>query len=342
MYDSEKALVSVIITTFHNESYLPRAIESVLNQSYPEIELIVVDDNDPESKARYETERVMRRYPQVKYLRHSENRNGAAARNTGIQAARGKYIAFLDNDDVYFSNHIDSCVRALEDHPDYGCVLCNVVKICQGLCWDLIRVSEGEIEKNLLFSETALGTGSNLFVRADIIRAIDGFDESFLRHQDVEFCLRLFDICKAYCIDQVQIVKEMDGFSNAPDFERFLKTKQHLWKKFDFKLNLLTEQERCRYFARQYSALLYAACKGGNRQRIQWTVSQIKKYRSMNKKEKLLVMLSRMHLFFVYEGLKTGIKRKKSDEIYKIIISDLTDNDLQIFIQTLSGVKGGR
>ena len=62
----------------------------------------------------------------------------------------------------------------------------------------------------------------------------------------------------------------------------------------------------------------------------------------MNKKEKLLVMLSRMHLFFVYEGLKTGIKRKKSDAIYKIIISDLPDNDLQIFIQTLSGVKGRR
>ena len=68
MCDSEKALVSVIITTFHNESYLPRAIESVLNQSYSEIELIVVDDNNPESRARYETERVMRRYPQVKYL----------------------------------------------------------------------------------------------------------------------------------------------------------------------------------------------------------------------------------------------------------------------------------
>ena len=53
-------------------------------------------------------------------------------------------------------------------------------------------------------------------------------------------------------------------------------------------------------------------------------------------------MLSRMHLFFVYEGLKTGIKRKKSDAIYKIIISDLPDNDLQIFIQTLLGVKGRR
>lgn len=341
MSKSAKALVSVIITTFHNEIYLPRAIESVLHQSYPEIELIVVDDNDPGSAARRETERVMQRYPQAVYLRHSENRNGAAARNTGIRAAKGQYIAFLDNDDLYFSDHIASCADALETHPEYGCVLCNVVKICEGLCWDLIRVPEGDMGKNLLFSETALGTGSNLFVRADIVRVIGGFDESFTRHQDVEFGLRLFDQCQGYCIEEVQIVKEMDGFSNRPDFVRFLKTKQHLWDKFRTKLNTLTEQERCRYFAGQYSALLYAACKGGNRQQMEWTVSQIKKFRPMNRKEQLLVLLSNMHLFSAYEGLKKAIKRKRSDQIREEIILGLTEQDRQIFMQALSGIKEG-
>ena len=94
MEKKKKPLVSVIITTFNNVEYLPRAIESVLHQTYPEIELIVVDDNPPESEARQETEKVMERYPQALYLKHPENRNGAAARNTGIRSAGGEYIAF--------------------------------------------------------------------------------------------------------------------------------------------------------------------------------------------------------------------------------------------------------
>ena len=74
MEESGKPLVSVIITTYHNVEYLPRAIKSVLNQSYPEIELIVVDDNPPESDARRGTEAVMEKYPQAVYLKHTENK----------------------------------------------------------------------------------------------------------------------------------------------------------------------------------------------------------------------------------------------------------------------------
>lgn len=218
---SEKALVSVIITTYNNEVYLPRAIESVLQQSYSPIELIVVDDNPPESDARRATEQIMEKYPQVIYLRHPENKNGAAARNTGIKAASGEYIAFLDNDDFYFSNHIASCVEAIETHQECGSVLCGVVKICGGICWDVISAPKKDAAEALLFSETAIGTGSNLFAKTDIVREINGFDESFRRHQDVEFGLRLFAKCRACSLDEVQIVKEMDGFSNKPNFEAF-------------------------------------------------------------------------------------------------------------------------
>lgn len=338
---SEKALVSVIITTYNNEVYLPRAIESVLRQSYSPIELIVVDDNPPESAARLATEKIMERYPQVIYLRHTENKNGAAARNTGIREARGEYIAFLDNDDFYFSNHIASCVEAIETHPECGSVLCGVAKICGGICWDVISAPEKDAEEALLFSETAIGTGSNLFAKTDIVRAIHGFDESFRRHQDVEFGLRLFAKCRAYSLNEVQIVKEMDGFSNKPNFDNFLKTKQHLWNKFQKKINVLTEDEKKRFYAGQYSALLYTACKGGDLRQVKWTVSQLKNYRSVSGKEKLLLVLNRLHLFPVYEGVKKIIKRRKSGQIYKRVVQNMTKEDLQTFQQALYGVQKG-
>ena len=334
-------LVSVIITTYHNETYLPRAIESVLHQSYPNIELIVVDDNPPGTEERAKTEAVMAHYPQAVYLRHPENRNGAAARNTGIREARGEYIAFLDNDDFYFSDHIESCINALAEHPDCNAVVCGVVKICGGLCWDLIPAAQGDLSRELLFRETALGTGSNLFVNAQAVRAINGFDERFRRHQDVEFGLRYFANNRACSIPQVRIVKEMDGFSNVPNFQRFRDTKQLLWDTFADTLNALSPDDQKRYYAGQYSSLLYTACKAGDRAQIDWTLKQLTSYRAPSRKEKLLVTLSRVRLFHAYEALKKSVKQKRSPQIRESIARTLSDYDRAVFERALAQGKGG-
>ena len=329
--------MSVIITTYHNEKLLNRAVESVLHQTYERIELIVVDDNPPESNARKATEAVMEKYPQAVYLKHSENMNGAAARNTGIRAAKGEYIAFLDNDDVYFSGHVADCVNILEEHPEYGAVLCGVVKVGGGICWDLIPAVTGDAVKELFLRETALGTGSNIFVRTFLVKDIKGFDESFQRHQDVEFCIRLFSKCRTFGLPEVQIVKGMDGFSNIPDFERFLQTKKHFIAKFRGEIEALNEQEQKRYFSGQYSSLLYTACREGNRKQIQWSVSELQKYRNLSGKEYLLVGLSKIHAFFVYEKIKRFIKWGKSGNIYRKVTKNLGEYDSLVFSDILKG-----
>lgn len=81
-------LVSVIIPTYKRSDCLPNAIKSVLNQTYKDIEIIVVDDNDPESEYRKNTEKVMEgfsQYSNVIYIKHDINRNGSVARNTGFK-----------------------------------------------------------------------------------------------------------------------------------------------------------------------------------------------------------------------------------------------------------------
>ena len=337
---NNQPLVSVIITTYHNAEFLPRAIGSVLAQTYKNIELIVVDDNPPGSPERAETEAIMTRYPQAVYLRHPKNMNGAAARNTGIREAKGQYIAFLDNDDIYFSDHIESCIRALEEHPDCNAVVCGVVKICGGLCWDLIPAARGNLAKELLFRETALGTGSNLFVSADAIRAINGFDVRFRRHQDVEFGLRYFAGNRACAIDRVQIVKEMDGFSNAPNFQRFRETKQLLWDTFADTLAALTPEEQKRYYAGQYSALLHTACKTADPEHIAWTTGQLTRYRPLSRKERLLVQLSRKGLFRTYESLKKTVKTLKSPGIYRNVTQGLPECDRAVLDKALDKGKG--
>ena len=98
-------LVSVVIPTYSRNVTLSRAIDSVLQQTYQNLDIIVVDDNSEDSEWRKSTEDLMEKYaeePRIRYIKNKQNLGGSGARNEGIKAARGEYIAFLDDDDEFF------------------------------------------------------------------------------------------------------------------------------------------------------------------------------------------------------------------------------------------------
>ena len=100
----DKPEVSVVITTYKRPEKLGRAIKSVLNQSLKDWELIIVDDNNADSPFRKETGAFMEGYlgdSRIRYIKHEKNAGAPAARNTGIKAAMGAYIALLDDDDEF-------------------------------------------------------------------------------------------------------------------------------------------------------------------------------------------------------------------------------------------------
>ncbi len=106
--------VSVIIPTYKRSDFLQRAIDSVLNQSYDNIEIIVVDDNNPNSEYRFRTEEKMKKYVSfnnIIYIKNKRNMGGALARNEGLIKSSGDYITFLDDDDVYLPDKINSQIN---------------------------------------------------------------------------------------------------------------------------------------------------------------------------------------------------------------------------------------
>lgn len=110
--------VSVIIPTYKRSDFLIRAIDSVLNQTYPFIEVVVIDDNPPNSNFRLETEARMSKYineKNVKYIKNKQNLGGALARNEGIKGSSGDYITFLDDDDIYLPDKIAIQVKKMSD-----------------------------------------------------------------------------------------------------------------------------------------------------------------------------------------------------------------------------------
>jgi glycosyltransferase involved in cell wall biosynthesis len=113
----DHTIVSVIMPAFNVEAYISEAIHSVIRQTYPHWELIVVDDGSTD-KTREIVDGYMREDPRIRYI-HQKNSGPAAARNRGIQASRGRYIAFLDSDDIWYLDKLEKQMDFLSSHPGY-------------------------------------------------------------------------------------------------------------------------------------------------------------------------------------------------------------------------------
>lgn len=189
-------LVSVIIPTYKRPDTLPRAINSVLNQTYENFEIIVVDDNDPSTHYRKETEEVMTLYknnPKVTYLQHSQNKNGSAARNTGFNASHGEFIMFLDDDDEFLPNKMKAQVNCLLNHDDtWGACYCKYIRKHGNKIVSRSKENrEGWVALEELKRNFWHGGSTGLVVRRNVFVDIGGFDESFIRNQDYEFTIKL-------------------------------------------------------------------------------------------------------------------------------------------------------
>jgi glycosyltransferase involved in cell wall biosynthesis len=111
-------LVSVIVPVFNGERYVAEAIESVLAQTYPDIELIVVDDGSTDRSAE-----IVAGYDGVRLLRQT-NAGPVAARLHGLSRSSGVFVTFLDHDDVFFPHRVERQVAYLDEHPEVAAVLC--------------------------------------------------------------------------------------------------------------------------------------------------------------------------------------------------------------------------
>jgi glycosyltransferase involved in cell wall biosynthesis len=118
-----KPLVSIILIAFNAERFIKRALASALGQTYPNIEIIVVDDGSTDHTAD-----VVRAFtdPRIRYF-YQNNQGQGAARNRGIRESQGTYITFLDADDFYLPEKIEKQVNFLQTNPEYQVVYCNTL-----------------------------------------------------------------------------------------------------------------------------------------------------------------------------------------------------------------------
>ena len=313
--NTEEVLISVIIPTYKRSDYICRAIDSVLSQK-GSFEVIVVDDNDSQSEYRKNNELILTKYATIKnfkYLKHSKNLNGAAARNTGIKNSRGKYITFLDDDDEFCKERIEKVSKVLvETNCDflYTGIILKKNGYVQKRIQPLRETNNKELIYKLLCIESFFGTGSNLICKKSIIEKINGFDEGFIRNQDIEFAIRYLNECENIkYIDEELVIKNTDSSTNMPRFEKMRQVKEKLLEKFKYIIDDYPDYKKKRVICRNlYEVYAYTTINGTSFERKE-AIKLLKKHE----------VFSRRKVFKIF--IKNKLKKFKIVVFIRKIIS---------------------
>ena len=121
-------LVSVVIPTYNREAFLPRAINSVMKQTYCNWELLVVDDGSKDGSKRL-IEDYCKKDKKIKYILNQHKKGPSGARNHGINVAKGDYIAFLDSDDEWVNDHIEKIMNEFDKNNNVDWIFTGIKKI---------------------------------------------------------------------------------------------------------------------------------------------------------------------------------------------------------------------
>ena len=225
--------VTVVIPTYNRADVLERAIDSVLEQTYEDFELVVVDDGSDDG-----TLSMLDAYDdhRLRTIMHLGNKGANVARNTGIEHANGEFVAFLDSDDSWHPEKLDRQMaryRAASD--DCVAVYCDFHYDLDGPTGDLLstvaatlskadedRPKEGgrELSGEILADHLHSGAGSTLLVETAVAREIEGFDVTLDRFQDPDFLLRVIQQGRLAYVDDPLVTRYETGAPSAATVAR--------------------------------------------------------------------------------------------------------------------------
>ena len=228
--------VSVIVPVYNRAGTIERSLESVLAQSYRDFELIIVDDGSTDDSGRL-AQALAGKDNRIRYMRHDTNYGQSRARNTGIAASGGRYIAFQDSDDEWLPGKLQRQVDAMEAlSPAVGMVYCPMWRVTpEGK--EVFRArkfgpTDADLyRQGLMYAFRGIGIQSCLF-RREVFDACGGFDEQMKALEDMELLIRVARQYRFSCFDEPLLLyyRTPDGVSQ--DHLRNLGAAQYILEKY--------------------------------------------------------------------------------------------------------------
>ncbi len=251
MSEYKKGLVSVVIPTYKRSELLRRAIDTVLSQTYRNIELLIVNDNEIGDEYSKELYSLLGEYTDDRLILVEQEKhiNGAAARNVGIRRATGEYIAFQDDDDYWEPEKIELQVAALEGLDEsYGAVSCLMRIYKDGVLKSAaLPYRDGSVLIDILDRRTSMGTGA-LLIRREALDDAGYFDEALNRHQDLQLFACLTEKYKVKLIRKYLHNRETKDAQNRPSAEKIREIKRKYFESIGDILNRLKPRQRKKVF----------------------------------------------------------------------------------------------
>ena len=215
--------VSVIIPTYNRKHLLEFALKSVFEQTYSNIELIVIDDCSTDGTPDW----IKQNYPTINLISLSKNRGAAGARNVGINAAKGEYIAFLDSDDYWKSTYLETLVKSLSEDTSSSFAFCDHREIIQDT--DNTRYINYEVKEEYRdlvhrsLTDVFIFTMSVVLVRISAIRKAGLLNERIEISHDRELYIRLLQVGNMIHVPENLVTRVMHDSNISSDYKTWAK-----------------------------------------------------------------------------------------------------------------------
>ncbi len=204
-------MVSVVITTYKRPpEAVEKAVQSVLSQTYKDIEILIIDDNQNNSNESNLIREAFSNRDGIKYIKQDGNKGACAARNLGIKNSQGEYVAFLDDDDTWEPDKLEKQLeRFAGTSDDVAMVYClgDVVDMSTNPPTVTDYYTTGLYKDEITFHDQLkydyIGSTSQGLIKKKALLALGGFDESLPARQDYEMWLRISKHYKIYGVKKV-------------------------------------------------------------------------------------------------------------------------------------------
>lgn len=263
-----EGLVSVVMPTYKRSDKLVRAVESVLAQTYTNVELLLVNDNDPNDVFSEDLKKKVDRFvsdSRFHLIMQKNHTNGAVARNVGIKLAKGEYIAFLDDDDWWKQNKIEKQVEVLKSlSSEWGGVSCKIERYNNNkLISRQPTYPSGYVYKDVLMLNSDFETGT-LLLKHSALDETGFFDEKLLRHQDLQLLVNFTFKYKLMMVEEYLHCRDVSDSQNRPNVEKLIKAKNALYESVKPVIETLTKSERRQMFLLNKAEVGYVQLKNGD------------------------------------------------------------------------------
>jgi len=229
--------VSVVIPTYNRAHLIRRAIESVLNQTYQDFEIIVVDDGSTDN-----TEKVVRSFEdkRIRYIRHERNKGYPKALNTGITVARGEYIAFLDDDDEWLPTKLEKQTEKFEKVPDKVGLIYSGAEVREREK-NVIQKTyypefKGDVRVRLLLGPMICGSHTAL-IKKECFAKVGLFNEALKTCQDWDMWKRISDYYEFDFVPEVLSRTYLHNFQMSGDLDALILGKRGIIEKYSKQLD---------------------------------------------------------------------------------------------------------